>query len=288
MHYFTIDSSGSRTKTGGYDMRTSFNQVPRICAVLGLCLIVGAFGWPRSAPAQSGAPQTESDKPSASDEDFSDGTTVERSDPLEFLNRPISAINRILRQGVIDPVIKVYRFVTPDAAEIALGNAARNLTEPFSIVGSLIAGDTEGAKLSSARFLVNTTIGMAGLADVATEAGLDYCREDIGQGLAKQGVEPGAHVVIPVLGPSNTRDLPGDIVEILITPLPLGVTVARAGVEYADKQDSVEKLTEGSIDKYVTEREAYEQNRLYQVELTCKAPEGGIGEKPKPSKTKIK
>ena len=176
---------------------------------------------------------------------------------------------------------QVYKFVTPDVAEIALGNAARNLTEPFSVIGSLIAGDTEGAALSSTRFLVNTTIGMASLADIATEAGLEYCREDIGQGLGKQGVDPGIHVVVPLIGPTNTRDLPGDIVEVLIMPLPLGLTVAKVGVEYADQQGTVEKLTEGSIDKYVTEREAYEQNRLYEIELTCKLPEGGIGERSK-------
>jgi phospholipid-binding lipoprotein MlaA len=238
------------------------------------------------APVHHARSQTATGTPSPSEEDFSDKSGTPRSDPLEFINRPIAAINRLLREGVIDPVVKVYKFVTPDVAEIALSNAARNLTEPFSVIGSLVAGDTEGAKLSGSRFLVNTTLGVAGLADVATEAGLEYCREDIGQGLARQGVEPGTHVVLPILGPSNTRDLPGDLVEVLITPLPPGVTVAKASVEYADKQGSVEKLTEGSVDKYVTEREAYEQHRLYQVQITCKVPEEGIGEKsPKAAKT---
>jgi phospholipid-binding lipoprotein MlaA len=231
------------------------------------------------------AAQSAGAEPSPSDEDFSSEETKKRADPLEFINRPIAAVNRLLREGVIDPVVKVYKFVTPDVAEIALSNAARNLTEPFSVLGAVVAGDTEGAKLSGSRFLVNTTLGVAGLADVATEAGLEYCREDIGQGLAKQGVESGTHIVLPILGPSNTRDLPGDLVEVLITPLPPGVTLAQASVEYADKQKSVEKLTEGSVDKYVTEREAYEQHRLYQVQLTCKVPEHGIGEKPKAVKS---
>jgi phospholipid-binding lipoprotein MlaA len=242
-----------------------------------LFLTMGSIG-DVSAQSASGAL-------SPSEEDFSNDGTEKRSDPLEFINRPIAAVNRLLRQGIIDPAVKIYRFVTPDVAEIALSNAARNLTEPFSILGAVVAGDTAGAKLSGLRFLVNTTIGVAGLADVATEVGLDYCREDIGQGLAKQGVEPGVHLVLPIFGPTNTRDLPGDLVEILITPLPPGVTVAQASVEYADKQKSMENLTEGSVDKYVSEREAYEQHRLYQVALTCKVPEGGIGEKPKPGKT---
>jgi phospholipid-binding lipoprotein MlaA len=232
-----------------------------------------------------GLAQSTGTAPAPSDEDFSEGKSVERSDPLEFINRPIAAVNRLLREGIIDPVVKIYKFVTPDVAEMALSNAARNLSEPFSILGAVVAGDIEGAKLSSSRFLVNTTLGVAGLADVATEAGLQYCREDIGQGLAKRGVEPGTHVVLPILGPTNLRDLPGDLVEVLITPLPPGVTVAQASVEYAEKQESVEKLTEGSVDKYVTEREAYEQHRLYQVELTCKIPEEGIGERSKATKS---
>ncbi len=237
-------------------------------------------------PITSTMSQTTGNQPAPADENFSDGETVERSDPLEFINWSIVAINRALRQGVIDPVVKVYKFVPPDVAEIALSNAARNLTEPFSILGTVIAGDTEGAKLSGARFLVNTTLGVAGLADVATGAGLEYCREDIGEGLAKQGVEPGTHIVLPIFGSSNIRDPPVDIIEVLITPLPPGVTIAMATVEYAGKQEAVEKRTEGAVDKYVIEREAYEQHRLYQVELTCKEPEEIIGKKSKPAESK--
>jgi len=236
-------------------------------------------------PITSTMAQTTGNQLAPADENFSEGKTVERSGPLEFINRPTAAINWLLRQGVIDPVVEVHKFVTPDVAEIALSNAARNLTEPFFVLGAVIAGGTEGAKLSGARFLVNTTLGVAGLADVVIEAGLEYCREDIGQGLVKQGVEPSTHIVLPIIGSSNIRDLPGDIVEVLITPLPPGVTITMASVEYADKQEAVEKLTQRSVDKYVVEREAYEQHLLYQVELTCNAPEEGIGEKPKSAKS---
>ena len=237
-------------------------------------------------PITSTMPQATGNQPVPADENFSDGEAVERSDPLEFVTRSIAAINRLLRQGVFDPVVRVYKFGTPDVAEIALSNAARNLTEPFSVLGAVIAEDTEEVKLSGARFLVNTTLGVAGLADVATDAGLEYCREDIGQGLAKQSVEPSTHIVLPIIGPSNIRDPPVDIIEVLITPLPPGVTIAMVSVEYADKQEAVKKLTEGAVDKYVIEREAYEQHRLYQVELTCKAPEEIIGKKSKPVESK--
>ena len=128
----------------------------------------------------------------AGDAEWNEKEPAEVKDPLAFINRPISAINRIFRKGVLDPLAKAYQFVTPDAAEMALRNVAANLSEPFNVVGALVGGDFEGAGTATTRFLINTSLGAGGLADVATEAGIQYCREDIGQGLAKQGVEPGS------------------------------------------------------------------------------------------------
>ncbi|MBT5266368.1 MAG: VacJ family lipoprotein [Rhodospirillaceae bacterium] len=252
------------------DKRMAFSTVQAIA--LAVVLTVQAPG-DTLAQSASGNQTSASDtaKPSPLDTNW-DKEEESRSDPLEFLNRPISAINRFFRQGVLDPVVKAYKFVTPDAAEMALSAAASNLTEPFSIVGALIGGDLEGAGTATARFVVNTSIGVGGLADVATAAGLNYCREDIGQGLAQQGVGTGPHVVAPIIGPSNLRDLPGKLIEVIVNPLPPGVTLAQAGVEYSGKQEKVEKLTESSIDPYVTEREAYEQNRLYEVKIKCELP----------------
>jgi ABC-type transporter lipoprotein component MlaA len=93
-------------------------------------------------------------------------------------------------------------------------------------------------------------------------------------------VESGTHTALPTIRPSNLRNLLVELVEVLITPLPPGVTIAMAKVGYADKQEAVVKRTEGSVDKYVTEREAYEQYWLYRVELICKTLEAGISEKP--------
>ncbi len=232
-----------------------------------------------SAIAQSAtAPAESSTYPPPDELDFGDtpggaaSGIEQQEDSLENVNRAISAFNRFLRQNVLDPVVRVYRSVTPDPLQQALSNVATNLREPFNVLGSIVAGDEEGAVSSGGRFLINTTLGIGGIRDVATKAGLEYCREDIGQGLASRGVEAGTPIVAPIIGPTNVRDLPGDIVEVLISPLPGVVTIAQAGVEYADSQEALEALTEGSVDPYITERDAAAQNRLYQVDVRCKLP----------------
>ena len=244
-------------------------------------LIMTAFVWgsPPAAFAQTNDGGAEATVLPPPDElDFGDtpggaGSGIEETeDSLEEVNRAISAFNRFLRRNVLDPVVKVYKSVTPDPMEQAISNVATNLREPFNVLGSLVAGDEEGAVSSGGRFLINTTLGIGGIRDVATKAGLEYCREDIGQGLATRGVEAGTPIVVPLVGPTNARDLPGDIVEVLITPLPGAVTIAQAGVEYANNQEALKALTEGSVDPYVTERDAAAQNRLYQVDVRCKLP----------------
>ena len=221
----------------------------------------------------AGAPALATDsKPSPDTADFGQDEQVDRKDPLEPINRPIAAFNRFLRQILLDPMVKIYKANTPDPLEQAIKNVASNLREPFNVVGSLVAGEGAAATAAGGRFLINTTLGLGGVRDVATKAGLTYCREDIGQGLANRGVESGTHIVAPIIGPTNVRDLPGDIVEVLVSPLPGAVTVAQAGVEYADKQQAVEQLNKEALDPYVAEREAYEQNRLYQVEIKCRPP----------------
>lgn len=252
-------------------VRTSLGTRGGLGGLLIAAVLVAVLASGDATAQQSG------DAPSPFDADFGDTpggvqATPERDDPLETINRPISDFNRFLRKLLLDPAVEIYQLVLPDALERAIANASSNLREPFNVVGSLVAGDAEGAQVATQRFVVNTTLGIGGVRDVATEAGLQYCREDIGQGLAARGAEPGAHIVAPIIGPTNMRDLPGQIAEIIVSPLPGVVSAAQAGVDYAEKKDAVQALDEGAVDKYVAEREAYEQSRLYQVEITCKLP----------------
>ena len=82
-------------------------------------------------------------------------------------------------------------------------------------------GDFDNAATATGRFLVNTTIGIGGIRDPATDLGMEPRREDVGQALGARGVPPGPHVVLPVFGPSNRRDAPGDILVGLLSPIPV-------------------------------------------------------------------
>lgn len=192
------------------------------------------------------------------------GATAD-NDPLEGLNRFTSSFNRALRDTVIDPLVDGYQYVTPLEVQRGVVNVFSNLSEPITAVSSLLQGDVDNASTSTKRFLINTTLGLGGTSDHATGMGLEQRREDLGQAFGANGVAPGPHIVLPILGPSNLRDATGDILTGFASPLPLAVHAADGGVRYSDHQDDVHAITAGSMDPYVTEREAYEQHRGYLV-----------------------
>ncbi len=196
----------------------------------------------------------------------------EWNDPLEGLNRITSEFNRLLRGLIIDPIVDGYQAITPDEVQEAISNVVSNLTEPLTAVSSLAQGDFDNAETATGRFLVNTTIGIGGIRDPATDLGMEQRREDIGQALGAAGVPPGPHIVLPVLGPSNLRDAPGDILSGLLSPIPLAGQVGAGAVEYADKQEAIKELGDSVVDPYVVERDAYEQHRDYLVHNGQKVP----------------
>ena len=95
--------------------------------------------------------------------------------------------------------------------------------------------------------------------------GLEQRREDLGQAFGANGVESGPHIVLPILGPSNLRDAAGDILTGIASPLPLAGKIAGGAVEYSVKQDAINAVGANSVDRYIAEREAYEQNRAYKI-----------------------
>lgn len=202
----------------------------------------------------------------------------EQNDPLEDLNRITSAFNRLLRGLIIDPIVDGYQAIMPDEVQEAISNLVSNLTEPLTAVSSLVQGDLDNATTATGRFLVNTTIGLGGIRDPATELGMEQRREDFGQALGAHGVPPGPHIVLPVFGPSNLRDAPGDILYGLLSPIPFAGQVAAGAVEYADHQEAIQALGDSVLDPYVVERNAYEQHRDYLVHNGQKVPLPTIAE----------
>jgi len=186
-------------------------------------------------------------------------------DPLESINRVTSSFNRAVRGVIIDPLVDGYQAVTPQFLQEAIGNAASNLNEPVTAISSLLQGDTENAGTATKRFFINSTIGLGGMEDKASEMGYQSRQEDLGQAAGYHGTEPGAHIVLPLLGPSNTRDAFGDILTGLASPVPLVGRVAQQSVIYSQNQDDVNSVSEGALDPYVVERNGYEQHRQFLI-----------------------
>ena len=131
---------------------------------------------------------------------------AEVKDCFEKLNRATFAFNNALDGIIFKPVASVYK-VLPSPVRTGVSNSLDNLSSLVTIPNNVLQGDFSKAGVNTGRFLINTTIGLLGLIDVATYLGLEeYEKEDYGQSLAKHGVGPGCYIVLPVLGPSTARD----------------------------------------------------------------------------------
>jgi phospholipid-binding lipoprotein MlaA len=205
------------------------------------------------------------------------------SDPYEQTNRKIYAFNSALDKAVVTPATKVYRAVTPQAAQRGVSNAFNNVDEPWSFVNALMQGKIAQAFRTVDRFLINTVLGVGGLADHATDMGRPEEPEDLGQTLAVWGVNSGPFLILPLFGPSNARDGLAFGIERFTDPYRLGVSELKlttveslglTGLELADTRsyimDTADSLLKGSADEYATVRAAY--NQLRQNEIYDGAP----------------
>lgn len=197
---------------------------------------------------------------------MADGAPVKTEDPLESVNRVTSDFNAGLRKHVLDPLVDGYRAIAPEDFQKAISNIFSNLSEPVTAASSLIQGDANNASVATQRFLLNSTVGIGGIGDPAKEQGLEQRKEDLGQAMGANGVAPGPHIVLPIFGPSNLRDATADIAVGILSPAPLAVKAVDGGVAYTNKKDTIKALNEGSLDRYAVERDAYEQNRQFQVD----------------------
>ncbi|CAA0098365.1 putative phospholipid-binding lipoprotein MlaA [Halioglobus japonicus] len=192
-------------------------------------------------------------------------------DPWEPMNRRIFSFNESLDEYVLLPAAKGYRFVMPDPAEKGVTNFISNVYEFNSIFNSLLQGRPGNALQSTARFLVNSTVGLLGLIDVATPMGIEHSPADFGQTLYTWGVDSGPYVVLPMFGPRTVRGSAGYLVDTY-TSLPglPGVIEDREwaylfwAVEAVDLRANLidaDELVTG--DRYIFIRNAYLQRREF-------------------------
>ncbi len=199
-------------------------------------------------------------------------------DPWEGMNRRIHAFNDGLDRRVLRPVARQYRRWVPEPVRRGVGNAFRNLHTPVVAVNDLLQGKPREAGRDLARLMINSSVGLLGVLDVAGAWGLPPRREDFGQTLAVWGLDGGAYLVLPFLGPSTARDAAGLLVEFIVDPLysslrAFGLFSQQEARRYglialevvhlrADYLEASRALEQAALDPYLFVREAYRQRRL--------------------------
>jgi phospholipid-binding lipoprotein MlaA len=194
------------------------------------------------------------------------------NDPLEPFNRTIYGWNQLFDLMLIGPASEVYGHL-PQPARTGVRNVLDNLKAPIIFANDLLQGEGDRAGVTLARFMINSTVGMAGLFDLATDFGYEKHYEDLGQTMAKWGVGEGPYLVLPLLGPSNPRDAVGTFVDGYANPFsllaPTDVTIGRAAADGIDTRYQydpiIQDVQKNSLDPYVTYREAYRQRRAAEI-----------------------
>lgn len=210
-------------------------------------------------------------QPAASEPDRTVGREI--ADPIEPVNRFIFGFNDILDRMLIEPVARGYRAILPTFVRDAVQSFMRNLQSPIIIANNILQGDIGGAGVATARFLINSTVGIVGLVDVADSQGLRYEDEDFGQTMAKWGIGNGFYLVLPVIGPSSLRDTAGLAVDTYADPVRIiahntdneWIYYTRVAVKGIDTRarmiPAIDDLRRNSIDYYAAARSAYGQRR---------------------------
>ena len=205
----------------------------------------------------------------------------------EGFNRASFALNQGLDKVIFKPVASVYRKL-PTQIKNGVSNSLDNLSNVVTVPNNILQGEFAKAGTNTGRFVINTTVGILGLFDVATAIGFDeYEKEDYGQSLAKAGVGPGCYIVLPVLGPSTARDTVASVTNFIGGDAWYNVTVMNdtryfsdfdyyaskitSGVDFRAKNyDSIENLEKNSLDFYASVKSLYLQDRQQKILNTKK------------------
>tara|TARA_B100001564_G_C20653567_1_gene678070 strand:- start:673 stop:1464 length:792 start_codon:yes stop_codon:yes gene_type:complete len=198
-------------------------------------------------------------------------------DPLEPLNRAVFGFNEVIDDALLEPVAKGYRAITPDPVEDSVSNFFNNLGEINTIINSTLQLKLDKTVSSSARFVINSTVGVFGLFDIATNLGIERHREDFGQTLGHYGVPAGPYLVLPFFGPSTFRDAPGFYADIAVEK---SISPVHTELHHEERQliqatnvidtranllQATKILDTAAKDKYIFLRESYLQKRTKMI-----------------------
>jgi phospholipid-binding lipoprotein MlaA len=193
-------------------------------------------------------------------------------DPWESWNRGVYKFNDVLDRAVAKPVARAYVKVVPQPIRTGVTNFFANLETPTVMVNDALQGKFLAAANDLGRFALNTTVGLAGIFDPATSAGLNHNNEDFGQTLGKWGVHPGPFIELPILGPSDLRDGSARFVDTYTNPRQyIKNTWIKYGLYLPDLTDRraallpLDETLKHTYDPYAFVRDAYLQRRAYLV-----------------------
>ena len=198
--------------------------------------------------------------------------SLAQNDPWERTNRDIFDFNLAMDRAILRPVARGYRDVVPEFAREGVHNFLTNLNSPVILANDVLQGETNKAGNTLGRIVINTTVGVGGLIDVASKWGLPYHENDFGITLGKGGAAEGSYLMLPFAGPKPPRDLLGTAVDVAFDPFTYAIfpgdntlMIVRVGMGILDARtsqlDAVETIERSSIDFYATTRNLYRQSR---------------------------
>jgi phospholipid-binding lipoprotein MlaA len=245
-----------------------------------------------SAPAPSSPPETQSDE-SLDPFARADEGAGEEYDPWEPMNTSFFEFNLQLDRFVLKPVAKGYNFVMPDLVQVGISNIFYNLRFAPRFLNNVFQGKLKGAGIEVGRFLINSTVGLAGFFDLAKHVDLVTPEEDMGQTLGFYGVKPGPYLVLPLLQPFTVRDLVGYVGDIFLNPInwlvvpiievdgvpsvvahkdrtmasliQIGARVLNIVNERSRNLETYQGVEEATLDLYTAVRNAYLQKRAQEI-----------------------
>jgi phospholipid-binding lipoprotein MlaA len=200
-------------------------------------------------------------------------------DPYEGINRKMWGVDQTLDKAVLKPVAKGYIAVVPHPIRHGLSNMIENVSEPFSFINGILQGKPKRALNSLGRFVINSTVGLAGFMDVAGRNGYPKTPEDLGQTFAVWGAKKSTYLVLPFYGPTTIRDGIGTVASQWVDPYRIVIrkelsfwpAAGLTAFEFVDARANLidsgaDSLLDSSADSYAVARSAYLQHRQAQIE----------------------
>jgi phospholipid-binding lipoprotein MlaA len=222
------------------------------------------------------------------------GPNANPADPLEPMNRAIFKFNDGLDQAILKPVATGYKEVIPSPIRQGVNNFFNNIGDVWSLFNHLLQFKFQNAVETAGRLGINTFLGLGGILDIATEAGLEPPRADLGQTLGKWGVPSGPYLMIPILGPSNVRDGVALVPQYNVDPVSNvdhvatrnTMTVTRAINTRSQLLGASDVVDAVALDRYTFIRDAYSQQRQNLIEPKKKGEDDEDFTKPEPTQEK--